>query len=114
MYDIVIGRKPRDKEKFGLKGTILLGKHYVQMGQTTSLSNKVLMDVTSSHVLFICGKRGSGKCLHGDTLITLDNGDTIPIKDLDNDTNRILGLNHSLKIVSNEKQGFYKRETNKL
>ncbi|MBS1266636.1 MAG: DNA double-strand break repair helicase HerA [Candidatus Woesearchaeota archaeon] len=61
MYDIVIGRKSQDKEKFGLKGTILLGKHYVKMGQTTSLSNKVLMDVTSSHVLFICGKRGSGK-----------------------------------------------------
>jgi len=31
------------------------------MGQTTSLSNKILMDVLRSHVVFICGKRGSGK-----------------------------------------------------
>ena len=37
-YDIVIGRLQKDREKFGLKGAILLGKHYVKMGTTTSLS----------------------------------------------------------------------------
>jgi len=31
------------------------------MGQVTSLSNKIYMDVAKSHVVFICGKRGSGK-----------------------------------------------------
>jgi hypothetical protein len=31
------------------------------MGQTTSLSNEIYMDVTRSHVVFVCGKRGSGK-----------------------------------------------------
>jgi len=61
MYDIIIGRSEEDKKKFGDKGVILLGKHYVQMGRTTSLSNAVYMDVTRSHVVFICGKRGSGK-----------------------------------------------------
>ncbi len=61
MYEIVIGRSEKDKNKYGLKGTILLGKHYVRMGQVTSLSNPVLMDVTGSHVVFVCGKRGSGK-----------------------------------------------------
>ncbi|MBW2970566.1 DUF87 domain-containing protein [Candidatus Woesearchaeota archaeon] len=61
MFDIIIGRRERDKEKFGTEGTILIGKHYVKMGQTTSLSNPVLMDVASSHVVFVCGKRGSGK-----------------------------------------------------
>ncbi|MCM2325366.1 MAG: ATP-binding protein [Candidatus Woesearchaeota archaeon] len=61
MYDIVVGRSKSDMDKYGLKGTILLGKHYVQMGQTTSLSNTVFMDVTRSHVVFVCGKRGSGK-----------------------------------------------------
>ncbi|MFH2028095.1 MAG: DUF87 domain-containing protein [Nanoarchaeota archaeon] len=60
-YDIVIGRSEKDKEKYGTKGTIFLGKHYVQMGQTTSLSNNIYMDVTRSHVVFVCGKRGSGK-----------------------------------------------------
>jgi uncharacterized protein len=61
MYDIVIGRGQSDTHKYGLKGTILLGKHYVKMGQVTSLSNNVLLDVTRSHVVFVCGKRGSGK-----------------------------------------------------
>ena len=61
MYDIVIGRSEDDKEKFGLEGTILLGKHYVKMGRTTSLSNKIYLDVIRSHVLFVCGKRGGGK-----------------------------------------------------
>lgn len=61
MYDIVIGRSESDKKKFGSKGTILLGKHYVKMGQTTSLSNNVFLDISRSHVVFVCGKRGSGK-----------------------------------------------------
>ena len=61
MYDIIIGRNAEDKKKYGTEGTILIGKHYVKMGQTTSLSNNILMDVAGSHVVFICGKRGSGK-----------------------------------------------------
>ena len=61
MYDIIIGRNEEDRKKFGIVGTIPIGKHYVKMGQTTSLSNKIFMDVTRSHVVFICGKRGSGK-----------------------------------------------------
>ena len=60
-YDVMIGRIPTDKEKFGKEGTILLGKQYVKMGQVTSLSNEVLLDVSRSHVVFVCGKRGSGK-----------------------------------------------------
>src|SRR3989338_110505 len=61
MYDIVIGRSEADKEKFGTLGTVFVGKHYVRMGQTVSLSNKVFLDVAKSHVVFIVGKRGSGK-----------------------------------------------------
>ncbi|MGM5482444.1 MAG: ATP-binding protein [Nanobdellota archaeon] len=61
MFDIVIGRSKKDKEKFGKKGTIFLGRQYVKMGQVTSLSNNVYMDMIRSHVLFICGKRGGGK-----------------------------------------------------
>ena len=61
MYDIIIGRTAEDLEKFGTEGTILLGKHYVKMGRTTSLSNKILLDVIRSHIVFVCGKRGGGK-----------------------------------------------------
>jgi len=61
MYEIIVGRDAEDRRKFGTKGTFLLGKHYVKMGQRTSLSNDVLMDVARSHVVFVTGKRGSGK-----------------------------------------------------
>jgi len=61
MYDIILGRSVDDLEKYGTDGTILLGKHYVKMGRTTSLSNKILLDVIRSHVIFVCGKRGGGK-----------------------------------------------------
>ncbi len=61
MYDIVIGRNEEDKKKYGLKGCIYFGKHYVQMGHNISLSNKIYLDMIRSHVIFICGKRGGGK-----------------------------------------------------
>lgn len=61
MYDIIIGRSEEDKKMFGKEGTILIGKHYVKMGNVTSLSNDILMDVARSHVVFVVGKRGSGK-----------------------------------------------------
>ncbi len=60
-YDIVIGRDKTDKENFGEKGLIFLGKGYVKMGLSTSLSNKIWMDIARSHVILIAGKRGSGK-----------------------------------------------------
>ena len=61
MYDIIIGRDQIDREKYGTKGAIFLGKQYVTMGQTTSLSNNVYMDMIRSHVFLVAGKRGSGK-----------------------------------------------------
>lgn len=61
VYEIILGRSAKDKEKFGKEGTILLGKHYIKMGQVTSLSNPLYMDVTRAHVVFVCGKRGGGK-----------------------------------------------------
>lgn len=61
MHDIIIGRSEADKKKYGTAGTVLLGKQYVQMGRETSLSSPVYFDVASSHVMFVCGKRGSGK-----------------------------------------------------
>ena len=60
-YDIIIGRDEEERKQWGDKGVVFLGKHYVKMGQVTSLSNNIYMDVARSHVVFIVGKRGSGK-----------------------------------------------------
>src|SRR3989338_9128963 len=59
--DIIIGRLAGDREKYGMQGAILIAQHYVQMGQVTSLSNNVYLDIINSPVIFICGKRGGGK-----------------------------------------------------
>jgi uncharacterized protein len=60
-FDIVIGRSKKEVGEFGTQGSIFIGKQYVQMGATTSLSNNVYLDVARSHVVFVAGKRGSGK-----------------------------------------------------
>ena len=60
-YDIITGRNQADKKTFGDKGLIHIGKGYVKMGQYTSLSSKIFMDVARSHVILVSGKRGSGK-----------------------------------------------------
>ncbi len=61
MQDIIIGRNQSDRKKFGEKGTVLIGKHYIKMGRDHTLSNNILMDIAGAHVVFICGKRGGGK-----------------------------------------------------
>ena len=61
VYDIVVGRTEDEKRILGTKATIYIGKHFVKMGEATSLSSKILMDVVKSHVILVTGKRGSGK-----------------------------------------------------
>ena len=114
MYEIVVGRSASDRKRLGLRGTVFLGKHYVSMGSTTSLSTEIYMDVSRSHVVLVSGKRGSGKCLHGDTLITLSDGSVRPIKDLEHDTSEILSLDDSLKIKKMKKSEFFKRKVQRL
>ncbi|MEM4271279.1 MAG: DUF87 domain-containing protein [Candidatus Pacearchaeota archaeon] len=60
-YDIIIGRDKSDKKRFGNEGLIYLGKGYVKMGNYTSLSNLIWIDVARTHVIMVAGKRGSGK-----------------------------------------------------
>ena len=113
-YNIVVGRNKADKEKFGEHGTINLGKLFVTMGQTTSLSNNIMMDVARTHVVLIAGKRGSGKCVVGDTLITLADGTVCPIKELEQRNEKIMGLNDQLKVVPLKKDEFFKRKVNRV
>ncbi len=60
-YEITIGRNESDKIAFGKRGLTFIGKGYVRMGQYTSLSNQIKMDIARSHVILVAGKRGSGK-----------------------------------------------------
>jgi uncharacterized protein len=114
VFDVIIGRSKHDVAKFGKEGTVLVGKQYVKMGQTTSLSNPVYLDVAGAHVVFIVGKRGSGKCLHGDSLITLSDGSQAKIKDLEDNHNNLFTLDSNLKIKEGTKSNFYKRPVGKL
>ncbi|MFH1682723.1 MAG: Hint domain-containing protein, partial [Candidatus Woesearchaeota archaeon] len=114
VFEVIIGRSKKDVAKYEKRGTVLIGKQYVQMGQTTSLSNPVYMDVAGAHVVFIVGKRGSGKCLHGDTEIILDDGRLKKIKELENNENNIFTLNNDFRITENCKTNFFKRTVDKL
>jgi len=58
VYDIITGRSASDKKSFAGRGLSYIGKGYVKMGQYTSLSNKIFMDVIRSHVVLVAGKRG--------------------------------------------------------
>jgi len=60
-FDVIIGRDESDKKAFGKRGLAYLGKSYVKMGNYTSLSNPIYMDIVRTHVILIAGKRGSGK-----------------------------------------------------
>ncbi len=60
-YDIIVGRDEADKKRFQKRGLVYLGKGYVKMGNYTSLSNLIWLDIVRSHVVLISGKRGSGK-----------------------------------------------------
>lgn len=60
-FDVIIGRAKKEREKLGKKGAVFLGKQYVKMGQVTSLSNEIYLDVANAHVVLVVGKRGSGK-----------------------------------------------------
>jgi uncharacterized protein len=114
MQPIILGRNQSDIKKYGEKATIFLGKHYIQMEREKTLANPVLLDVNRPHVLLISGKRGGGKCLEENTLITLENGKVIPIKELENNKDNILALNSNLKISPSIKNKFYKRVVKEL
>jgi uncharacterized protein len=61
ILSIVLGRSKRKLETFGMAATVLIGKQYVKMVETTRAAQPVHLDLDKAHVVFICGKRGSGK-----------------------------------------------------
>src|SRR5574343_833760 len=111
--DIIVGRIASHIKKYGKKATGYIGKVVVSSGDDPVLGKKVLMDVSRSHVAIVCGKRGGGKRLTGDTLITLEDGREIPIKELEKENKKIFSLNDNQKIEVTKKEKFYKRQINK-
>lgn len=105
-YDIIIGRDEADKKRFKEKGLIYLGKGYVKMGNYTSLSNLIWMDVVRSHVVLISGKRG---CLTEETLVFTNKGYK-KIKDFNN-KDKILSFNKEDKNFEWEKAKLLKYPT---
>lgn len=61
MHEIILGRSPSDAKKLGTKGAVFIGRQYIQMGQSSSLSNPIYLDVARAHAMLIVGKRGGGK-----------------------------------------------------
>lgn len=92
-YDIIVGRGEGDKKLFGKRGLIFIGKTYVTMGNYTSLSNPIYMDVARSHVVLIAGKRG---CLTGETKVFTDKGYK-SIKDFNPKEDKALSFNKETK-----------------
>ena len=93
MYEIILGRSQKDQETLGKKGTVLIGKQYIQMGQTSSLSNPIYLDVARAHAMLIVGKRG---CLTEETMIYTNNGYK-KIIDFNEKKDLILSFNKELK-----------------
>ena len=58
---IVVGRDMEDTKKFGISGTINIGRHIVGTGEDAHFTTPVLMDILRPHLTILCGKRGSGK-----------------------------------------------------
>ncbi|MFH1391012.1 MAG: LAGLIDADG family homing endonuclease [Candidatus Diapherotrites archaeon] len=110
----VVGRSLDDIEKYGDKATAYFGKSVMSSGERPVLGRRILLDVAKPHVMLICGKRGGGKCLDGDTEIVLKDGTIKKIKDLEYDARQIMSLDNTYKINGAEKSAFYKRNVSKM
>ena len=93
-YNIIIGRNEDDKKRLGDQGLIYIGKGYVKMGQYTSLSNKIFMDVARSHIILVAGKRG---CLTSDIMVFTDKGYK-PISEFQEKNDKVLSFNKEKEI----------------
>ena len=112
--NIVIGRTQKQFEKYGEKATGYIGKIVVSSGDDPVLGKKVLMDISRSHVMIVCGKRGGGKCVTGDTLVALEDGTELPIKDIEKLNKKVLSVNKNLKLNKEKKNDFFKRTVSKI
>ena len=57
----IVGRSPKDIEKYGFDGSGYIGKVLMSKGEKPVLGRKIFMDMTRPHLVLVCGKRGGGK-----------------------------------------------------
>lgn len=112
--DIIVGRDRKDLAELGKAGTAFIGKHIVGKGEDSHLTNPIMMDLTRPHVMLVCGKRGSGKCVEENTLVHVDDGRLVPIKELEEHDYNVSGLDRSLKCSRLERTDFFKRRVSRL
>lgn len=74
MPKISVGRDEEDREKHGLTGTGIVGKHLVGEKEEAHKANPIHFDLARPHVMGIFGKRGTGKCLLPDEKVLTGNG----------------------------------------
>jgi uncharacterized protein len=110
----VLGRDLNDLEKYGVSGTAYLGKVVMSSGERPVLGRDVLVDVSRPHLMLVCGKRGGGKCVTGDTEILLDDGTLCKIEDLKNQNSKIIALSDNYKLNSTNFDEFFKRTVEKI
>jgi len=100
---IIIGRDRSDLKKYGDKGTAFIGKHIVGKGEEAHLTNPIHMDFARPHIVLVCGKRGSGKCMTPSTPVFLPDGSIRCIEDIFKEFERDGKI-----IIDNEKEKFVK------
>lgn len=112
--EAILGRSYAKIQKYGEKGTAYIGKVVLSAGENPVLGRKVVMDIAEPHLVLICGKRGGGKCVTGNTLIRLEDGNQIPIRDLEHDSRKVLSVNAKCKIQATQKDDFFKRTVSEV
>jgi uncharacterized protein len=117
IHETVVGRERKDLEKYGNIATGYIGKHIVGTGEDTHLTTKVLIDLLKPHVILCCGKRGSGKCVTGDTLVYLNDGRIMPIKEIVERKEKVglVSLNQQNFLIEESKAiEFFERSVDKI
>ena len=117
IFETIVGRNKEDLEKFGKKGIGYIGKHIVGTGEDAHLTTKVYMDLIRPHVILVCGKRGSGKCVTGDTLVFLNDGRLIEIEKLVKSKKKEENLAFNFEtyeITSSRIVNFFEREVDEI
>ena len=61
LTNIIVGRTPEDRERYGEQLSGYIAKHYVGSKKEAHLANPIRLDFLRPHLINIFGKRGTGK-----------------------------------------------------